>query len=387
MIHANRKIHSVIMNVDPLELLSGEIEASRLPPDLRFLTPDYEINKLWEMGLIRQPILDQLYQEKNVALPDWPDKKNFAVCLTHDVDMVSLYHPKQAMRRTALAAKTFMKQPTKRHASHIIHGIYTGVKGAFAFKDPITRFEKWLEIEQEVGATSTFFFTPESSIKPHASDCSYTYSDKIQFDGQVCSVGEMIIELDRRGCEIGLHPSWWSYDNHEIMSRQKDQLEQVLKKDILSVRQHFLHYDIRITPMIQEQAGFKYDSSLGFNNEVGFRFGTSYPWKVKAGSRNSPTGILEIPLVVQDMAMMNPKKGLMWKPEEAYQETLKIAHKVREVGGVLTLLWHPDTLDRPHVVQVYRDLLQELETLNPWFANVQQIGDWWASNNKLEVGS
>jgi len=49
-----------------------------------------------------------------------------------------------------------------------------------------------------------------------------------------------------------------------MMKRQKEALETALGKDIFSVRQHFLHYDIRVTPRVQAEAGFKQKEAYFF---------------------------------------------------------------------------------------------------------------------------
>ncbi len=369
----------------PEAILSGRSEASRLPETLDAIVPDYEINELWEKGLIREPVLDQHFCQIDSDRPRWPENRPFAVCLTHDVDLVSKYNTRQATRKMFRAGKTFSHAPNLRHFSHIVDGLIDTSKGLLSFDDPISKFEKWLEVEKEVGASSTFFFTPEDTVKWHSSDCDYRYADRIHFDREQCTVAEMIREIDHRGWEIGLHPSWWSYNNQDIMARQKLQLEQVLQKDVVSVRQHFLHYDIRVTPLVQEAVGFKYDSTLGFNNEIGFRNGTSYPWLVHAGSPDRPTKVLEIPLIIQDMAMLGVKKGLKWNTEQAFREVSEIAEKIQQVGGVLTLLWHPDTLDRPEIFEVYARLLHHLKSFNPWFANLREVGEWWSQNENSNL--
>ena len=109
----------------------------------------------------------------------------------------------------------------------------------------------------------------------------------------------MIREIDRRGWEIGLHPSWYSFDDVDEMKAQKESLEEVVGHEVVSVRQHFLHYDIRVTPRTQELAGFRYDSTLGFNDNVGFRFGTCHPWKVYDTEQQTTLSLVEIPLIVQ----------------------------------------------------------------------------------------
>ena len=77
----------------------------------------------------------------------------------------------------------------------------------------------------------------------------------------------MIKEIHDRGWEIGLHASWYSYNDSSIFSKQKDELERVVDSQIISSRQHNLHFDIRYTPTILEQCGIKIDSSTQLAEE------------------------------------------------------------------------------------------------------------------------
>jgi hypothetical protein len=246
-------------------------------------------------------------------------------------------------------------------------------------RDSIHCFERWLEAEKEVGGHSTFFFWPGwSSIdRRHTTDCNYEIFDLVKFERQEISIGEMIRELDRRGCEVGLHPSWYSFDNLEEIKRQKSALENTLHHEIFSIRQHCLHYDIRNTPRIHAAADFKYDSTLGFNDNVGFRFGTSYPWYLYDIKAEKQLHILEIPLIVQDGAMLNPNKGLRLDEDTAFEYVSRVAGAVEKVGGVLTLLWHTHHIIDHHWWNLYVRTLKYLQKKNAWFGSVREVGEWW----------
>jgi len=241
--------------------------------------------------------------------------------------------------------------------------------------DQLHCYERWLAAEAAVGARSTFFFWPGwSSVgRHHASDCTYEMTDRIVFDGQRCTVAEMIREIDRQGWEIGLHPSWYSFDDAEEMKRQKAALESALGKDVVSVRQHFLHYDIRVTPRVQAEAGFKYDSTLGFNDNVGFRFGTCYPWRLYDLKAEKELPIMEVPLIIQDGAMLSPVKGMRLDEDTAFQYVVQIADTVEQVGGVLTLLWHPNAIINSRWWNLYLRSLEYLKEKNAWFGSVSSI--------------
>ncbi|MEA3392208.1 MAG: polysaccharide deacetylase family protein, partial [Candidatus Marinimicrobia bacterium] len=258
--------------------------------------------------------------------------------------------------------------------SNFIHNIFH-----FGEKNPLHCYEQWLEAENEIEARSTFFFWPglKNVAKRHHTDCMYELSDSVILDNQQCTVAEMMKEIDTRGWEIGLHPSWYSFDDVDELKRQKEALEKVLNHDIVSIRQHCLHYDIRITPQIQADAGFKYDSTLGFNDNVGFRFGTSRPWYLYDLKGEKELPIMEIPLIVQDGALLNPGKGMRLDEETAFQYLVQITESVEKVGGVLTLLWHPNHIINQNWWNLYLRTLQYLDEKNPWFAPVYKIGAWW----------
>jgi peptidoglycan/xylan/chitin deacetylase (PgdA/CDA1 family) len=257
--------------------------------------------------------------------------------------------------------------------------VVRAVKRAAAAKgaDPVHCYEHWLEVEAQVGARSTFFFWPgwKAVVRRHASDCLYDMEDRVVFDEQRCTVAEMIREIDRRGWEIGLHPSWYSFDDEEEMKRQKAALEEALGHEVVSVRQHYLHYDIRVTPRVQAAAGFKYDATLGFNDNVGFRFGTCYPWRLWDLETEKELPIVEVPLIIQDGAMLNPAKGMRLDEETSFQYVKQIATEVERVGGVLTLLWHPNSVANKPWWNLYCRSLVYLKEKQAFFAPIRELAE------------
>jgi len=184
----------------------------------------------------------------------------------------------------------------------------------------------------------------------------------------------MIREINSRGWEIGIHPSWYSYNDLDEMKRQKAALEEALGHDIVSIRQHFLHYDIRVTPRIHAEAGFKYDSTLGFNDNIGFRFGTCYPWKLYDLNAEKELPIVEVPLIIQEGAMLGRIKGMRLDEETSFQYIVQITESVEQVGGVLTLLWHPNAIIDPILWRLYHRTLKYLQQKHAWFGSVKEIG-------------
>jgi hypothetical protein len=374
------------MDLDLKKLLNGRYEAERLPKNFspERIVPDFAFNVLNPRGLLYKPVVDENYLKNGGHKPTWPDGKQFAVCLTHDVDVVSSYSLRQSLRAI---------QKQLLHGGSSMEIVKAFLRAAINLaraggpKDPLHFYERWLGVEKEVGSHSTFFFWPGWSnvTKHHYTDCTYELFDPVVFDNQRCTVAEMIREIDRLGWEIGLHPSWYSFDDVDELKRQKESLEQALRHEVISIRQHHLHYDIRVTPAVQAEAGFIYDSTLGFNDNIGFRFGTCYPWHLYDLKAGKELPLKEIPLIVQDAALLDPRKGMRLDEDTAFQYVQLITEKMETVGGVLTLLWHPDKIINPDWWNLYHRILNYLQPKDPWFASVKEIGEWW-KRTKSGVG-
>jgi peptidoglycan/xylan/chitin deacetylase (PgdA/CDA1 family) len=328
-----------------------------------------------------RPFLD----ERSSPEFDWPEEKQFAVCLTHDVDYVSQESFIGSLRRFQnlrntrdLLSKKEIARRSLSSCSSLLTSMYNRL---LSNDDPLHCYEEWLNLEDEYGAKSTFFFLPNKVSERHPSDHHYRYSDTIKFDNKKMSVESIIKEIDKRGWEIGLHPTWASATNTNEMREQKESLSQVLDTELVSIRQHYLNYDINNTPRIQEEAGFKYDSSLGFNDNIGFRFGTSYPWQLWDLKNSTYTDMIEIPLVVQDTALLS-SLGLRLDQNRALNYVKTISDRVRDVNGVLTLSWHPGYINNESYFDLYEQILEYLSDQNAWLTTTREVGEWIQTKNE-----
>lgn len=374
------------------DLLHGAYEYPEFSSEeLRELRPpDFAYNILNQYERLYTPVVDHERINSEGRRPDWPGDAEFGVCLTHDVDNVSKHDPKQTLRRRLLHARLKLQSNSPNPylngtgvvaAAKSLAGalLYSGRVALESGRDPYHQYERWLEIEDEYGATSTFFVLPERTRTSHASDPKYRYDDRVVFDGDRCSVAEMVSSIDDQGWEIGLHPSWYAYDDATELRRQKAALEAVTDSDVVSVRQHYLHFDPRKTPRAHDEAGFRFDATLGFNKNVGFRRGSSYPWRAVDLERHAVLELIEIPMAVQDVALFRDR-GLALDPEKAIEYVRMLAAEVKRTGGVLTLSWHARAVADERSLRVYKEVLQALDEMGAWFGSVAEIGDVWQSN-------
>jgi hypothetical protein len=134
---------------------------------------------------------------------------------------------------------------------------------------------------------------------------------------------------------------------------------------------HWLYFDDH-SPIVLEQAGFSYDSTVGYNETVGYRAGTTQVYRPLG-----TTQLLELPLHVMDTAMFYPDY-LHLNENEATRLVGRMMDEVAQFGGVLTVNWHdrsiaPERLwDDP-----YRVVLRELRSWGVWFPTATQAVAWF----------
>lgn len=366
----------------PEAVLSGQLELQFVPPaDAKTgRVPDFGYNPLYRLGLLYRPVLD----EQTPCPVSWPEGAPFAVCLTHDLDVVSLAGVRQSIRKII---RTWRSQPRPSRMMQSLQTLLALRRLAQALargprSDPLWCYERWLEAEDRLGVRSTFFIFPAHVGRSHFSDCHYAYQDRIRFRRQRCRVADLIRTLVREGWEVGVHPSWNAATDEPELRQQKESVEEAAGTNVVSVRHHWLRFDLRTTPRLHAMVGLRYDSSLGFNDNVGFRFGTCRPWWLRDPAAATPLRVLEIPLIAQDTALLNAMKGLRLNLDGARSYLRQLTDEVEKVGGVFTLSFHPDGIDAsrcPGWFELYCDVIAELKTRRAWFATIGELGRLWES--------
>lgn len=367
-------------------------ELSRLP-EVEVRTRDQWGNWEWPFaesqreGKLYRPWLDEPLAELRNRLmqehpewpwePLWPNGQSFALCLTHDVDIVSQH----ATGGAFLRAFYRMQKAHERKKEHAKRLVWTGISAVSGWirngKDPLWHYEDWLKLEDRFGFRSTFFFFPSYLAKPAVWDANYHLRDRIVFARRLMTVSQMMQVIHRAGWEIGLHGSYYSATETGLLSYEREQIQSVIEDSVISIRQHWLHYDISQTPRLQMEAGFHCDSTQGFNRSIGFRAGTSFPYWCWDHRTQSTIPLLEIPQHIMDGALFTTN-ALEYDAELALRHCLQLMDRVARVGGCLTLNWHPNYLNDGKWWSVYQMLLEEGARRNAWGCTTGQLYAWWA---------
>ena len=328
----------------------------------------------WDASIYR-PVADEMLARAFPRWRDeivWPEGKRFAACLSHDVDSVQLDSRYELARTAMLLARNASGIAKKLRPLGGLVGLRRGPR-------KFDVFTPWVEIEAKYGFRSTFFVFPTRVRQRHIIDNVYRWDDRTTYRGEMATVREIVRDLHQRGWEIGLHGSYLSPLDADLLAEQKDDVEQALGAPIVSSRQHNLHFDVMKTPAILERAGLQVDSTLGSNRDIGVRTGTSYPSRMWDWGTQRWLGLVEIPLVIHDGAMLRPD-NLDLDLESAFRVCRQLIDRVAETRGVITLLWHPDKAALPVWWELYARLLEYIHQQNGWGASTRQVHEWWQTS-------
>jgi len=124
--------------------------------------------------------------------------------------------------------------------------------------------------------------------------------------------------------------------------------------------------------MVLETAGAAYDSTIGYNETVGYRAGTTQVFKPLDANQ-----LLELPLHVMDTALFYPSH-LALSPRQAKVLLGQMVDNAVHFGGTLTINWHDRSLAPERLWGgCYRELIQELQNRGAWFSTAGQATSWF----------
>jgi hypothetical protein len=386
---------------------SADIVLPRLPDDLarRLLrleeleNPQRDQWGCWEYafcesfnaGRLWEPDVDRWVAEQRAQLagrvelePLWPDGKTFAVCMTHDVDLISrVSTPRQALRslRTSLAddPKTARERAVRlaRPPVRAVRAMANGISRAPA----ADTLELSVRLERERGVTASYFFTVYPGDDASRFDCLYDFADACRFDGERVRVRDVLQHIRANGFDVGLHGSYNSALVPGLLARERDAVARAAGEDVTTTRQHFLHWDVRTTPRLQADAGIRADSTVGFNRNLGFRAGTSLPFRLFYHDRDEPLDLLEAPLVIADAPILRAD-GLELGTELGTRAIAQLVDAVAESGGVATMVFHPNNLEHSDYRELFEFALDYGLERRAWFASLRELDEWWRAREQ-----
>ncbi len=293
-------------------------------------------------GFIDRPLADEYAELLWLAMQKlWPQLKrrtiDSQIMLSCDVDQPFDCTVSSAATLFRACAGDMVKRRRPTAAMRRMLCFFYNRLGDYRF-DPYYTFDSYLELCEEFDLRATFYFIP-SSIQP-GNGCYSITDDHIQ---------RLMRKLSDAGHEIGMHGCYEAYLDPVLTRSHRDQMAKVLSQagihqTLRSNRQHYLRWDSRITPSVLDQAGFELDSSGGFADHAGFRYGTSREFFMWDWINYKQLKLRQQPLIVMDCTLTHQDYMALGYGESAEKYLIKLIQEVKRYRGGFSALWHNDEL-------------------------------------------
>jgi peptidoglycan/xylan/chitin deacetylase (PgdA/CDA1 family) len=310
-----------------------------------------------------------------VEIPPVPNGYRFIACLTHDVDHPSIR--RHMLDRTmfgflyrAVIASFFAVLRGRANLRTLLTNWAAALKLPFIYlglaKDFWNQLDAYTRLEGR--ARSSFFVIPfkgrpgANGEKPAPAQRASGYSaDDIALE---------VRQLQSEGHEIGLHgiDAWHDSSKARV---EMQEIRQITGTREVGVRMHWLYFDKR-SPAVLEAAGIDYDSTVGYNEAVGYRAGTAQVYKPLEAAK-----LLELPLHIMDTALFFPGRQNL-SPAEASKIVAAIIEHAVLLGGVVTINWHDRSIAPERLWGgFYSTILEECDKKGAWFASAGETVRWF----------
>ncbi|MDA9299662.1 hypothetical protein N9P97_02165, partial [Saprospiraceae bacterium] len=228
----------------------------------RFLAID---SLAYKNNFLHRPIVNEyveiLYQTlKSFGLDQERKFRQYTTVATHDVDRPYLWRSKLGKMKSIGASLLLRRdrEEIKLRAGNLAVGI-----------DPFDTFDLLMDMSESIGEKAHFFFMAGGETE---------FDNFYQLGEQ--AVIDLIKRIKERNHCIGIHPSYNTYNNTEMLFSEIDALKMATGMEVTASRQHYLRFDASSTWNNLEEANVRCDSTLGYPDEAGFRSGVCYTYPV-----------------------------------------------------------------------------------------------------------
>ncbi len=336
-------------------MLSRQEEVGRMDLDKHGRFPATS-SHAYRHRYLERPVVDEwLAILAQVVQRTWPALPlvghTFAIRLSHDVDTPARYGFSSFSRllRTMAGDILRRRQPIKAMEAP---AIWLRSKEKLNARDPFNTFNWIMDTSEQHGLVSAFYFI-----------CGRTHpSLDARYNARHPAIRELLRRIHARGHEIGLHPSYNTYQSPNLIVSEARELfdicrEEGIVQDKWGGRMHYLRWQTPATLYGWEQGGMAYDSTLSYAEKPGFRCGTCYEYPAFDPVAGVALNLRIRPLIAMECTVMAPRYMNLGASAAALEKFIQLKEACRAVSGNFTVLWHNTMLETPQERTLYKNML------------------------------
>lgn len=263
------------------------------------------------------------------------------IYLTHDVDTLDYYHH---LRGTLGGFKRIL-MGANENWKNILHS-WTDIRKDIAYTFP------WLlKQDRKIKDAEICFFVKAAGKNRHHFDIP-VYNLKAK---SLQSFNAFCREND---CKVGLHASYASGNNPALIAEEKQRLEKAFQRNITANRYHYLRTCSPDDMQALADAGITDDFTMAFADSIGFRMGTSRPFRWINPKTMAITNLTIHPMSVMECTLMSPNY-MNLQYGQAMEQVRQLIDRIYRYHGEVVLLWHNTSVMDPQgdYTRLYLDTL------------------------------
>jgi hypothetical protein len=346
------------------------------PPE-RAVTPTLDLH----IALMRRWIV-----EAGIPLWEIPPAlpgHQFLACLTHDVDFLGIRRHRLdrtlagfLLRASLGSLHGFIRG--RRSLRRLFRNWAALVSLPLVYAGLLPDF--WLPFDRYIKADgefrSTFFVIPFRNRPGRGLNGASDPRRSVKYSAE--ETRPWLSKLRSLDFEVGVHGiDAWS--DPAAARQELGEIAQLTGVAELGIRMHWLYFNASSFTTL-DHAGFVYDASIGYNDAVGFRAGTTQVFRPLLAER-----LLELPLHIQDTALFFPGR-MDCTEQEALDLCKRILDWTQGLGGVSTLSWHERSLVPERQWDgAYRWLLAQLRQRGAYVGSARDVVSWFSARRSVDL--
>jgi hypothetical protein len=307
----------------------------------------------YQFDYLERPVVDEWLQILGqVVQRQWPGielkRHEFQTLVSHDVDRPSRY----GFSSLGVLFRRMMGDLIRRRelrSSVLAPWIRRQSRSTLHPADPYNTFSWIMEQSENKGLISAFYFICGRTDPRFDADYEIEHP----------AMRRLLREIHARGHEIGLHPSYKTYQNPTAMKQELERLRRVCVEEgihqaVWGGRMHYLRWEQPTTLKAWEAAKMSYDSTLGYADHAGFRCGTCFEYSAFDPLASKALRLRVRPLIAMEQSILSQEFMGLNGDQSAAEKFDCLRATCRKVRGNFALLWHNSALTRPCEREIYR---------------------------------
>ncbi len=309
----------------------------------------------YQEGFLDRPIINEYLEILWYCMKRlWPGlerkKRNYNTIVSHDVDVPFAQVFSRIPQLIRNCGGDIIRRKSPALALQRAQSWQAVRRGDYR-QDINYTFDRIMDISEKNGLQSAFYF------KSACTDP--VYDDNYSIDHPY--IRQLLRDIYQRGHEIGLHPSYLTYNDPIQTRREYERLRTVCEQENIQQnhwggRQHYLRWQVPITWRNWAEAGLNYDSTLSYADHAGFRCGICYEFPVFDLEKRNPLALIERPLIIMEGSVLG-EQYMNLSGQEALSYIFMLKERCLQFNGDFTLLWHNSSFTESGHWEMYMEVV------------------------------